>query len=225
VRNVFLGFVAIAAMFLVAIGMSSAQAAEYYGTPIYYSKFTQDSYDCVYDETAKLGYCGDKYYPQSAVIGYKNGERLESAKVRLIAEVTCIAGDCRSSYGEPYGKVNVPGTSYWSVPVGFYIDVVNTRTKVFRHGTGRLAVDFPIRDVINLPEYLDPPRGLVSKQKDTQVDYDVYCNPAGDCSYKGQELEVSQLHTQIPTVLTHNCAGWFCFNPDQTIAGLNPRAK
>lgn len=205
------------------IKVNKASAGEYYGTPMYYSKFTKDSYQCIYNKDSRMGYCGGARYPEEGVVGYRYGENIEAAKVKLLAEITCVAGVCKSQYGEPFGRTAVPGVSYWSVPVGFYLDTVNGKTRAYRKGTGALASTYPIMDVIDLPEYQDPPRGLTEKHKDTLVRYDVYCNPANECSYLGRTMMANELVRYIPKVMTHNCNGWFCYNPDRTIAGLNPK--
>lgn len=203
--------------------VDKASAGEYYGTPVYYSKFTKDSYQCIYNKDSRMGYCGGARYPEEGVIGYRYGDHIEAAKVKLLAEITCIAGECKSRYGEPFGRTSVPGVSYWSVPVGFYLDTVNGKTRAYRKGTGAMAANYPIMDVIDLPEYQDPPRGLIEKHKDTLVRYDVYCNPADECSYLGRVMTASRLNNYIPRVMTINCGELFCYHPDLTIAGLNPK--
>lgn len=218
----FLQVACIALGFFIGMHLNKATASEYYGTPIYYSKYFEDSYPCVIGK-AELNYCGDPKFPETAVIGYQDIEGVSSSRVTLLTEVVCTAGVCSSNYGEPYGRTGLPGTTYWSVPVGYYLDLVEGKVRAIRHGTGALAETYPIRDVINLRDYQDPPRGI--EQKDTLMRYNVYCNIANECSYLGRRMMASELRQYIPRVLTYNCQGWFCYNADYSIAGLNPKAS
>lgn len=207
---------------------AKAEPIQYYGTPFFYSKFVADSFDCVYTERVSYGFCGDIKYPEEGVVGYTiKGEpdQGEGAVIRFFQEVICLDGICETNFGERVGSTDVMGTSYWYIPVGFYMDIVNGKTRVFKHGTGPSGSKYQMRNIKDLPEYEDPPRGLVLKYKDTVDRYDVYCNQADECSYMGRIMLASQLHNFIPNVLTHNCSSRFCYNQDGTIAGLNPRAK
>lgn len=207
--------------FMLGVYTDSAKASEYYGTPIYYSKYFADTYPCVMGKV-ELNYCGNSKFPETAVVGYKEIDGVSSSRVKLLVEVVCDPTGCSSNYGEPYGRTNQPGTSYWLVPVGYYLDVVDGKVSAFRHGTGQLAKTYPIRDVLDVPKFDDTPKGL--QQKDTIVRYNVYCNVADECSYLGRRLVASELRQYIPRVMTYNCQGWFCYNPDDSIAGINPKS-
>lgn len=217
----FLGFI-----LLLVCGMAVAEPMQYFGTPIYYSKFTPNEFECVYTPEASFGFCGNARYYEEATVGYtqrNDSNKGEGVPVRLFTEVVCLDTICATNYGEPYGSSVETGVTYWYVPVGFYMDASGPRTKVYKHGTGPRADYFLMKNVKLLPGSQDKPVGRVEQNKDTVERYDVYCNPADECSYMGRVMLASQLHEYIPKVLTHNCSGMFCYNSDKTIAGLNPR--
>ena len=213
---------------IAALGLGKAHAAplQYFGTPIYYSKFTPNEFDCVYAANASFGFCADARYYEEATIGYtqrNDPNKGEGVPVRLFTEVVCLDTICASNYGEPYGSSVERGVTYWYVPVGFYMDNTSGKTKVYKHGTGPRAEYFLMKNIKAVPGYQDPPVGKVQKPKDTLDRYDVYCNQADECSYMGRVMSVSQLSKYIPKVMTTHCDRKFCYNSDQTIAGLNPK--
>lgn len=208
------------------MGKAKATPLQYFGTPIYYSKFVPNEFDCVYNANASFGFCGDARHYEEATVGYTQANdpnKGEGVPVRLFTEVVCLETICATNYGEPYGSSFEGGVTYWYVPVGFYMDNTSGKTKVYKHGTGPRAEFFLMRNIKAVPGYQDPPTGKVQKPKDTLNRYDVYCNPADECSYMGRVMLASQLQQYIPKVMTTNCNGKFCYNPDLTIAGLNPR--
>jgi hypothetical protein len=199
---------------------------QYFGTPIWYSKFTPNEFDCVYAKEASFGFCADARYYEEATVGYtqKNDpNKGVGVPVRLFTEVVCLDTICATNYGEPYGSSVERGVTYWYVPVGFYMDNSTGKTRVYKHGTGPRADYFLMKGIKLIPGYQDPPVGKVQVPKDTLDRYDVYCNQADECSYMGRIMLASQLKQYIPKVLTYNCSGRFCYNQDKTIAGLNPR--
>lgn len=213
---------------IAALGLGKAQAnpLQYFGTPIYYSKFVPNDFDCVYDANASFGFCGNARYDEEATVGYTQATdptKGEGVPVRLFTEVVCLDTICATNYGEPYGSSVERGITYWYVPVGFYMDASSTKTRVYKHGTGPQADYFLMKNIKSVSGYQDPPVGKVQKSKDTLNRYDVYCNPADECSYMGRVMLASQLQQYIPKVMTTNCNGKFCYNSDLTIAGLNPR--
>jgi hypothetical protein len=226
-KQVIWGLIIVLALIILGAKINKVEAApmQYFGTPIYYSKFTPNEFDCVYAKDASFGFCADARYYEEATIGYTKAtdpEKGEGVPVRLFTEVVCLDTICASNYNEPYGSSAERGVTYWYVPVGFYMDASTGKTRVYKHGTGPRAEYFLMKGIKLIPGYQDPPVGKM--QKDTPNRYDVYCNKADECSYMGRIILASQLRNYIPSVLTHNCSGWFCYNPDNTIAGLNPRA-
>lgn len=218
----------IAVLIIIFGGKAKAEPMQYFGTPIYYSKFTPNEFDCVYTKDASFGFCGNARYYEEATVGYtqlNDPNKGVGVPVRLFTEVVCLDTICATNYGEPYGSSVERGITYWYVPVGFYMDASGPKTKVYKHGTGPRADYFLMKNIKGVPGYQDPPVGKVAKPKDTLVRYDVYCNKADECSYMGRVMLASQLHNYIPKVMTTNCNGWFCYNADQSIAGLNPRVN
>lgn len=213
-------------MCLLIASTVNAAPLQYFGTPIYYSKFVPNEFECVYVANASFGFCGDARYYEEATVGYTKAtdpNKGEGVPVRLFTEVVCLEKICATNYNEPYGSSFEGGVTYWYVPVGFYMDNSSGKTKVYKHGTGPRAEFFLMKNIKTVPGYQDPPVGKVQKPKDTLDRYDVYCNPADECSYMGRVMLASQLQQYIPKVMTTNCNGKFCYNPDLTIAGLNPR--
>lgn len=208
------------------VGTAFAEPIQYFGTPMFYSKFVPDEFVCNYNPKALFGYCGDRTLPEEAIVGYTlkdDSTQGTGASIRMYNEVVCLLGECKSQYGEPYGQVKELGTSYWYVPTGFYLATGPKGTTAFKHGNGPMADQYPIRNVKVIPELNDPPRGKIKAYKDTLIRYDVYCNPVEECSYMGRVMLATQLVKYIPKVLTTNCSTRFCYNPDLTIAGLNPK--
>lgn len=205
---------------------AKAEPMQYFGTPIYYSKFVANDFDCTYTPNASFGFCGDARYYEEATVGYTQKDdpnKGVGVPVRLFTEVVCLDTICATNYNEPYGSSAESGVTYWYVPVGFYMDASTGKTRVYKHGTGPRAEYFLMKNIKNVPGYQDPPTGKVLKPKDTLNRYDVYCNRANECSYMGRIMLASQLQQYIPKVLTTDCDTRFCYNADQTIAGLNPR--
>lgn len=210
------------------LGTREAQAApvQYFGTPIFYSKFTANEFDCVYASNASFGFCADARYYEEATVGYtqKNDpNKGEGVPVRLFTEVVCLDTICSTNYGEIYGTSVERGVTYWYVPVGFYMDASTGRTRVYKHGTGPRADYFLMKGIKLIPGSADQPVGKVAKPKDDIARYDVYCNAALECSYMGLLLNASNLSKYIPKVMTYNCGEVFCYNDDRSIAGLNPK--
>lgn len=212
-------------VFMYAVGAKAA-GVEYYGTPMFYSAYMPDQYQCTLDKTAGLGYCGQKNAPEVAVIGMTKKDAPDEAEgvvVDMFNEVVCSSGQCKSYYDQPFGTTLEPGTTYWKVPTGYYIAPGAGGTTAYRHGTGPLAKVFPIRNVKELLEYNDPPMGFQLKDKDTTIRYDVYCNVAAECNYMGRQLPASEMRKYLPVVLTYNCHGPLCYNQDKSVAGLNAK--
>jgi len=221
--------VAVLAVIILTCRIQGVHAApmQYFGTPIYYSKFTPNAFDCIYTPGASFGFCGDATHYEEATIGYTqkdDPERGVGVPVRLFTEVVCVDTICATNYGEPYGSSVERGTTYWYVPVGYYMDDSTGKTKVFKHGTGPRADYWLMKNIKVVPGFQDPPVGKVAVPKDDVARYEVYCNDADECSYMGRIMTLAQLDRIIPKVLTHTCDRRFCYNPDQSIAGLNPKA-
>lgn len=208
--------------------LNKAEAAplQYYGTPVFYGKFAPDQFECIYNGTHRYGYCGALGSVEEGEVGFTDPNDPNKGVgyvMRLYGEIVCVNGNCNSNYGEPLGQIANTETSYWYIPTGYYLADVKGKYFAFKHGHGPLAHDFPMKNVKVLPEYNDPVNGVQEHFKDTRERYDVYCNEAMECSYMGRVMLASQLHDYIPKVMTTNCSKLFCYHPDLTIAGLNPK--
>lgn len=203
-----------------------AEPIQYYGTPVFYGKFAPDRYKCVYVEDKRYGYCGALGLVEEGEVGFtgpNDSNKGVGYVIRLYGEVVCNNGNCTSNYGEPLGQIAKADTSYWYIPTGYYLADVKGEYYAFKHGHGPLAHDFPMKNVKVLPGYDDPVDGVQEHFKHDYVRYAVYCNESLECSYMGRVMLASQLVDYIPKVMTTTCNKLFCYNPDLTIAGLNPR--
>lgn len=217
-----------AIIFIAHLQPVKAEPLQYYGTPVFYGKFMPDTVDCIYNEKHRYGYCGVEPPVEEGEVGYtvpgQPGKGIGQV-IRLYGEVVCTDFHCASNYGEPLGIVEAKGTSYWYVPTGFYISNHTGVYKAYKHGTGPYAHDFPKKNIKVIPELNDLPRGIIQEYKDTLERYDVYCNDGGDCSYLNRVMTIEQLAEYVPKVMTTRCGPTFCYHPDDTIAGLNPRSN
>lgn len=207
---------------------TEAAPMQFYGTPMFYGKFTESKQPCVFNKAAAYGYCGDIRDPEDAIIGFT--DPAEPTKglglaTRMFTEVVCVAGKCASNYGEPLGRIDVLTTSYWTIPTGHYLASNDGEQVAYQQGTGPLANEFPRYPVKEIPALQDPPRGVARHFNDGLDRYEVYCNKALECSYMGQQLMASELSRYIPKVMTYSCGKVFCYHADKTIAGLNPKRK
>lgn len=211
---------------LACTNSATAEPLQYYGTPVFYSKFADDQNNCIYNQKVRYGFCGKITDPEEGVVGFtklNDTTKGEGIVIRLFTEIICIEGICESNYGEPLGLINTTATSYWYIPTGHYLGNHNNKIMSFKHGTGPLASEFPMKNIKVLPEYDDTPNGKVRTYTDNLTRYEVYCNESLVCSYLGRVLMASQLHQLIPKVLTIRCDIIFCYNADHSIAGLNPK--
>lgn len=203
-----------------------AEPVQYFGTPVFYGKYAPDQFKCVYTADHHYGYCGALGSVEEGEVGFTDPNDPSKAVgyvMRLYGEVICTNGKCMSNYGEPLGQITSAETSYWYIPTGYYLTNLGKEYITFKQGTGPLAHVFPMKNVKVLPEYDDPPTGVTEQFKDIRERYDVYCNASLECSYMGRVMMASQLPQYIPKVLTTSCNQLFCFHPDLTIAGLNPK--
>lgn len=213
---------------LVTIGGAAATPMQFYGTPMFYGKFTESKQACIFNKVAAYGYCGDIRDPEDAIIGVTDPTDPTKGlglTIRMFTEVTCVAGKCASNYGEPMGRIKNKATSYWTIPVGRYLASSDDEEVAYQQGTGPMAEEFPRYAVKEIPALQDPPRGVAHRFNDGLDRYEVYCNKALECSYMGQQLMASELSNYIPKVMTYNCGVVFCYHADKTIAGLNPKGK
>lgn len=205
-----------------------AAPMQFYGTPMFYGKYTEPKQPCVFNKAAAYGYCGGANTPEVAVIGFTDPTEPTSGfglTTRLLTEVICVAGKCASNFGEPMGRIKSQTTSYWTIPTGYYLASNDEEQVAYQQGTGPLAEEFPRYPVKEIPTLQDPPRGVARYFNDGLDRYEVYCNKALECSYMGQQLMASDLPRYIPKVMTYNCGKVFCYHADKTIAGLNPKRR
>ncbi|ABY63118.1 hypothetical protein ST201phi2-1p292 [Pseudomonas phage 201phi2-1] len=220
--------VGIIAVIILTCRIQGVHAApmQYFGTPIFYGKYSTDKVECVFNQSAAYGFCGDIRDPEEGVVGLTNPNdptKGVGAMVRLFTEVVCVKGECASNYGEPLGRIADTRTSYWYIPTGYYLGNKGENALAYRQGTGPMANEFPMSSIKVLGALQDPPRGVVRKYNDDLERYNVYCNESLECSYMGRVMMASQLAEYIPKVLTYSCGTVFCYHADKTIAGLNPR--
>lgn len=208
---------------LMMSGWVSAASIEYYGTPVFYGKYSPDKVTCTYDRDSRYGFCGDDSAPIEGKVGVTNPNEPGhgvGVTVALFTELVCLEGICKSNYGEPLGEIGLKGTSYWTIPTGYYLSDRNGSYMAYKHGKGPLAKKYRMHTVYALPGYNDPANGIMIA---ATKGYDIHCNTVGECSYLGIDLKQSGLIKYIPKVLTYNCDVQFCYNPDLTVAGLNPK--
>lgn len=222
--------IGIISLVIVACRIEGVNAAplQYFGTPVFYGKFAPDQYTCTYNTEHRYGYCGALGLVEEGVVGFtdpKDPNKGVGYLMRLYGEIVCTNGNCTSNYGEPLGQIASSDTSYWYIPTGYYLANLGDKYVAFKHGHGPLAHDFPMKNVKVLPGYDDPATGVSEHFKDTRERYDVYCNASLECSYMGRVMLASQLIDYIPKVMTTSCSMLFCYHPDLTIAGLNPRVN
>lgn len=211
-------------LFVLAVMSLSVNAAslEYYGTPVFYGKYAPDQVNCTYDKDSRYGFCGEDSAPIEGKVGITNPDepgRGVGVTIDLRTELVCLDGVCKSNYGEPLGKIKLKGTSYWTIPTGYYLSDASGQYLAYKHGKGPLAKIYRMKTVYVLPGLNDPANGIMVATNE------VYCNVSYECSYLGIKMSRVDLAKYIPKVLTHKCDPLFCYNNDQTIAGLNPKPK
>jgi hypothetical protein len=147
-----------------------------------------------------------------------------AGEVSLTQAVTCVSDICNTYYDEPQGSLSdFKGTTYWTVPVGYYLTIMNGEPTAVKYGNGPLADHYPMRDIKIVDKVNDRPDGHYLTLKQTRGTYNVHCNAAGDCSYMGNEVNWTGLPGLIPKVLTANCSKYLCFDPSGRVAGANVR--
>lgn len=205
----------------------AAEPLRYVGVPVFYSKFLPKLAPCVYTEEARYGFCGWRNYPEDGQLGVTSVEDQPSKAAytyKLYDEVVCINGVCKTNYGEPRGAIELQKTTYWYIPLGFYLTEFNGAIRAIKYGNGPLADKYPIRAVKLLPEYDELPDGVyVPMEEDWDV-YDVWCNAADECSYMGRVMLFDKLRNWIPKRLSYNCDGRFCYHENGRVVGIDPKS-
>lgn len=197
------------------------------GTPVFYSKYVPKVVDCEYNNSVSYGFCGVHNYPELGKMGLTTLEHNtppEVLDVRLYTEVTCVLGQCNTQFGEPVGNIDTQGTSYWTVPTGFYLITVNRKTVAYKYGNGPLAKNYPIRGVQLIQGY-DQPDGYYIPEEAERLTFNVHCNVSDECSYMGKVINYADLNKYVPKRLSTQCDVRFCYDTHQLIVGLNPRNK
>lgn len=208
-------------MILEVLARSTAQAEplKYEGTPFFYSGYAKPVYDCSYDDTSRYGACADKTYPDDGIVALTDGS---TRVVQFYNEVVCLDGTCQTNYNEPVGLADIKGVSYWYVPVGYYLKTGSDGVvKAYRQGTGPLATTYKMSPTI--PDDYSTP--VVDGNVVGPDEYNAYCNRVGQCKYMGMVVSFDTLKTYIPKVLTHRCDPNLCYNPNNTVAGINPKGN
>lgn len=205
----------------------AAEPERWAGTPVFYTAYTPQVVSCVYDKASSQGSCRIKGYPEEGVVGVTTTAPEAPAhaqEMRLYTEVTCVTGICKTQYGEDAGEVLDHHTQYWTIPVGYYLGQVGNKVIAFKHGNGPQAKKYPIRNILEI--YMDQkPDGYSIPGTVDSLAFDIHCNTGGDCSYMGKEINYAQLNNYVPKRLTMQCDVRFCYDRNQTIAGLNPRTN
>lgn len=212
-------------MFL-AMSVGAVEPQRWVGVPVFYSKFVPKATDCTFIEGAQQGFCGLYNETELGTFGLTTIEEtptVEKIEARLFMEVVCVAGKCTSPYGEPAGEITDIRTSYWTVPVGWYLTTIDGKVKAFKAGNGPKAKDYPIRNVKILPKYNDQPDGYYIPEETERLVFRVFCNDGNECSYMGKVINYAQLNKYVPKRLSHQCDPRFCYDDKQNIIGLNPR--
>lgn len=205
---------------------NASEPQRWVGVPVFYSKFVPKQVKCSYQKDANQGTCGIESYADVGTVGLTTAEadpKIEEVKIRLYMEVTCVNHQCRSPYGEPAGIVALKETSYWTVPTGFYLYSTADGVTAYKAGNGPLAKDYPIRNVWLLPEYNDVPDGYYLPEESNRLNFQVWCNVADECSYMGKEINYIQLKKYVPKRLSALCDERFCYDPQYSVIGLNPK--
>lgn len=222
----FLKVFTLACIVLLGYGIFQAVHADplrYYGTPVFYGKFTPKVAHCTFDLPSKYGFCGWKEYPDYGVVGMSTmSGKKKGLQVVLYDEVICDDVLCQTNYSEPRGKIDSKGVSYWYIPKGFYLASINGIPTAVKYGNGPLTQSYPIRDVILPAKTTDYPDGAFIPV-DNDDTYRVFCNPARECSYMGQVMEYPELKQYVAPVLTTRCNDLFCYNDRDQIVGTNPK--
>lgn len=216
-------------LLLMAIGTitHAADPLRWVGVPVFYSKYLPKVAPCTYTDEARYGFCGWKLYPEDGQIGVTSVEDHPSKvsfTYKLYDEVVCIDGVCKTNYGEPRGRLESTKTTYWYIPLGFYLFEYDGAIRAVKYGNGPLARTYPIRAVKLLPEYAELPDGeYIPMEEDWDV-YDVWCNDANECSYMGRVMLFDNLRNWIPKRLSFKCDGRFCYHENGRVAGIDPKA-
>lgn len=213
---------------LVSITTQAADPLRWVGVPVFYSKYLPKVAPCTFAPEARYGFCGWRNYPEDGQIGVTSVEDIPAKAAfsfKLYDEIVCVNGECKTNYGEPRGSITAKETSYWYIPLGFYLYDGETGTRAYKYGNGPLANTYPIRGVLMLAKYPEEPDGVyVPIDKDWDV-YDVWCNASDECSYMGRVMMFDKLRTWIPKRLSFKCDARFCYHEDGRVAGINPKVE
>lgn len=203
----------------------------YYGVPLFYSHHTPKIAPCAFDNESKLGSCGWTSYPIQIQVTLARSTQPELQQKEMIdtyREVVCIDESCYTSkYNDPAGFIKgFKGTSYWSVPVGYYLAVLNNEVKAVKYGNGPYVNQFPIRDVlVPFGESVD---GEHYNLKQTEGTYNVQCNVETEhCNYLGMDVTLLKLALLVPFAKTTDCDELLCYtnSTKQWVAGINPNKR
>lgn len=204
----------------------------YYGVPLFYSSHTPKIAPCNFDKQSKFGSCGWTSYPEYSVISVvkpSNPTKQIPINYSMYQEVICKDELCfTSDYHEPYGSLSgFKGTTYWSVPTGYYLLNGPTGVHGVKFGNGPLKDSYPIRDIymINNDRDID---GKYITLRNTRNVYNVVCNTLTKmCKYLGKEYTLLELNQIVPFVKTTTCDEILCYinNDKNKVAGINPKRK
>ncbi|MBW6071845.1 hypothetical protein [Pseudomonas aeruginosa] len=225
------------AVFLISIGMCTKASVNYeplafYGVPLFYSNHTPRIAPCNFDQQSGFGSCGWNSYPEYSVIPLvKPSDPTKQILVNysMYQEVICNDEQCfTSDYHEPYGLLSgFKGTTYWSVPTGYYLLNGPNGVHGVKFGNGPLKDNYPIRDIymINNDRDID---GEYLSLKNTKGVYNVACNKLTRmCRYLGKEYTLLELNQIVPFVKTAICDEFLCYidGNKERVAGINPKRK
>ncbi|BBI55708.1 hypothetical protein [Pseudomonas phage U1B] len=225
------------AVFLISIGMYTKASVNYeplafYGVPLFYSNHTPRIAPCNFNKQSKLGSCGWTSYPENSIILVvhpSDPTKQLPVEYSMYQEVICENDQCYTSdYHEPYGYLlGFKGTTYWSVPTGYYLLNGPNGVHGVKFGNGPLKDTYPIRDVymVNNDRVID---GEYLTLQNTRGFYNVVCSQLTQmCKYFGKEYTLLELNQIIPFVKTTTCDEFLCYinNDKGKVAGINPKRK
>lgn len=215
-----------------ALAQDSKEPLVYAQTPLFYSTFTPQVAPCFFDNNSRHGTCGWKTWPEEITVAVTKRSKPDEAYSYPIngnVEAVCINEYCHDTYGQLVGIVRGHvGTTYWGLPRGYYLTMVENTFTAIKHGNGSLKHEFPIRDLM-YSQYNDKKAdGETLDLRFTETLYNVYCNVEMErCSYLGKEWTLLELAQLIPFVKTATCDDYLCYidNRKSQVAGINPARR
>ncbi|BEG72468.1 hypothetical protein RVBP21_0960 [Pseudomonas phage BRkr] len=230
-------FTKIIALFLmsfacIVFGQEVKDPLIYAQTPLFFSTFTPKVAPCFFNNDSRHGVCGWKTWPDEITVAVTRRSKpteVYSYVTNGNVEVVCIDEYCRDAYGQLVGVVRGhSGTTYWELPRGYYLTMVNNSFTAIKFGNGSLKHEFPIRDLLPSKYNDKKADGETLDLRFTEALYNVYCNVEMErCNYLGKEWTLLELAQLVPFVKTATCDEYLCYidNRKSQVAGINPARR